>query len=213
MARNDRTNKVGPEPPERAASTSLAPLDESPERALGAELLARAKEEGVDLVGPEGLLTRVTESVLESALGAELTEHLGYGAHDPSGRGSGNSRNGTTRRVVQTDVGPVTLNVPRDREGSFEPMIVPKHSRRLDGFDEASVSLYAKGLTTGEIQTHLDEIYGAEVSKDTGTGSGSPENRVFTCLYRAGSRGIVSEPDGIATPLPGNASERVWSKH
>jgi transposase-like protein len=113
------------------------------------------------------MLTKVTKSVLEAALGAELTDHLGYEAHDPTGRGSGNSRNGTTRKVVHTDVGPVTLEIPRDRDGSFSPVIVPKHSRRLDGFDEAIVSLYAKGLTTGEIQAHLDEIYGAEVSKDT----------------------------------------------
>jgi putative transposase len=129
--------------------------------------LSRAREQGIDLVGPDGMLTKVTKSVLEAALGAELTEHLGYEAHDPSGRGSGNSRNGTTRKVVHTDVGPVTLEIPRDREGTFSPTIVPKHSRRLDGFDEAIISLYAKGLSTGEIRDHLEEIYGAEDSKDT----------------------------------------------
>ncbi|HUC03965.1 MAG TPA: IS256 family transposase [Acidimicrobiales bacterium] len=129
--------------------------------------MARAREEGIDLVGPDGMLTKVTKSVLEAALGAELTEHLGYEPHDPAGRGSGNSRNGSTTKVVHTDVGPVTIEVPRDRDGSFSPVIVPKHFRRLEGFDEAVVSLYAKGLTTGEIQSHLEEIYGAEVSKDT----------------------------------------------
>jgi len=164
MPRNDTRDKVDPDKPPAQA---LVPKEMEPERALAEQLLARAKEEGVDLVGPDGLLTKVTKSVLESALGAELTEHLGYEPHDPTGRGSGNSRNGTTRKVVHTDVGPVTLEVPRDREGSFSPLIVPKHARRLDGFDEAVVSLYAKGLSTGEIQSHLAEIYVAEVSKDT----------------------------------------------
>jgi len=167
MARNDTKNKVDPDAPLGRGNALVPVAQDNPERALAEELLARAKEEGVDLVGPDGMLTKVTKSVLEAALGAELTEHLGYEAHDPAGRGSGNSRNGTTRKVVQTDVGPVTLEVPRDREGTFSPVIVPKHSRRLDGFDEAIISLYAKGLTTGEIQSHLDEIYGAEVSKDT----------------------------------------------
>jgi transposase-like protein len=139
----------------------------SPERALAEQLLARAREEGVDLVGPDGLLSKVTKSVIEAALGAELTEHLGYEPNDAAGRGSGNSRNGTTTKTIHTDVGPVTIEVPRDRDGSFTPVIVPKHSRRLEGFDEAVVSLYAKGLTTGEIQAHMHEIYGAEVSRDT----------------------------------------------
>jgi transposase-like protein len=130
-------------------------------------LLAKAREDGIELVGPDGLLTKGTKSVLESALNSEMTDHLGYEPNDPAGRGSGNSRNGTTRKVVHTDVGPVELEVPRDRNGEFAPIIVPKHVRRLTGFDEAIVSLYAKGLTTGEIQSHLREIYGAEVSRDT----------------------------------------------
>jgi transposase-like protein len=134
---------------------------------LAEQLVARAREEGIDLVGPDGFLTRITKSVLEAALDVEMTDHLGYEAHDPSGRGSGNSRNGTTRKTVQTDVGPVTIEVPRDRAGDFEPVVVPKHQRRLDGFNESILSLYAKGLTTGEIADHLREIYGAEVSRDT----------------------------------------------
>jgi len=160
-------NKVDPEASPPANPGPLVPADSAPERALAEQLMARAREEGIDLVGPDGMLTKVTKSVLEAALGAELTEHLGYEPHDPAGRGSGNSRNGSTTKVVHTDVGPVTIEVPRDRDGSFSPVIVPKHSRRLEGFDEAVVSLYAKGLTTGEIQSHLEEIYGAEVSKDT----------------------------------------------
>ena len=105
--------------------------------------------------------------MIEAALGGELTDHLGYEAHDPAGRGSGNARNGTTTKTVHTDVGPVTLEVPRDRAGTFEPTIVPKHQRRIGGFDESVISLYAKGLTTGEISAHLEEIYGADISKDT----------------------------------------------
>ena len=125
MARNDGRNKVNPAA-SNGQSTALVPTSsEDAERALAEELSARAKEEGIDLVGPEGLLTRVTKNVLEAALGAELTEHLGYEAHDPAGRGSGNSRNGTTCKVVHTDVDPVTLDVPRDRDGIFSPVIVP----------------------------------------------------------------------------------------
>ena len=95
-------------------------------------------------------MTRITKSVLEAARAAEMTDHLGFEAHDPAGRGSGNSRNGSTRKTLNTDVGPVTIDVPRDRAGAFDPLIVPKHQRRLDGFNESIISLYAKGLTTGE---------------------------------------------------------------
>jgi transposase-like protein len=137
------------------------------EQMLAEQLVARAREEGIDLVGPNGFLTRITKSVLEAALDVEMTDHLGYEAHDPTGRGSGNSRNGTTRKTVHTDVGPVTIDVPRDRAGDFEPVVVAKHQRRLDGFNESILSLYAKGLTTGEIADHLREIYGADVSRDT----------------------------------------------
>ncbi|WP_457029704.1 IS256 family transposase [Kitasatospora sp. P5_F3] len=133
---------------------------------LGRELLERAQAEGVSLVGEGGLLAGVTRQVLQAALEAEMTDHLGYEKGDPAGAGSGNMRNGTSPKRVLTEVGPVDLAVPRDRAGSFEPRIVPKYSRRVEGFDEAVVSLYAKGLTTGEIQAHLAEIYDVEVSRD-----------------------------------------------
>ncbi len=128
------------------------------------QLVERAKREGLELVGPNGLLAGVTKRVVESALEAEMTEHLGYEPHERAG--ASNARNGKSAKTLQTDVGPVRVEVPRDRAGSFDPKIVPKHSRRLDGFDEAIISLYAKGLTTGEIQAHLREIYGAEVSRE-----------------------------------------------
>jgi transposase-like protein len=115
------------------------------------ELVEQARAEGVELVGAGGLLTRLTKSVLETALEAEMTEHLGYDKHDPMGRNGGNSRNGTRTKTVVTEIGPVDIEVPRDREGSFEPVIVRKRQRRLGGVDDIVLSLTARGLTTGEI--------------------------------------------------------------
>jgi transposase-like protein len=133
---------------------------------LADQLLARAQAEGVELLGPEGLLSQVTKAVLERALAEEMTEHLGYDKHDPAGRGSGNSRNGATSKTLLTDVGAVGLDVPRDRNGSFEPRIVRKGQTRLDGFNERIIALYARGMTTRDIRAHLREIYGVEVSPD-----------------------------------------------
>jgi putative transposase len=137
------------------------------EDALAQELVERARSEGVELVGPGGLLTGLTKTVLETALEAELDEHLGYPKHAIEGRNTGNSRNGTRAKTVLTEVGEVELEVPRDRDGSFEPKIVRKRQRRMSGVDELVISLAAKGLTTGEVAAHLADVYGAEVSKDT----------------------------------------------
>ncbi|MFC0458154.1 IS256 family transposase, partial [Arthrobacter liuii] len=126
-----------------------------------------AKEQGIDLVGPGGLLNRLTKNVLETALEAEMDEHLGYEKHDVSGRGSGNSRNGTRTKTVLTEIGPVEIDVPRDTGATFDPQIVKKRQRRLTGVDEIVLSLSAKGLTTGEIAAHFAEVFGARVSKDT----------------------------------------------
>src|SRR5438270_3125397 len=126
------------------------------------ELLAGKSTE--EIVGPNGLLKQLTKSLLERAMHAELTHHLGYEKHEPEGRGRGNSRNGQSRKTVQGDFGSVEIAVPRDRNGSFEPQILPKHERRFAGFDGKILSLYARGLTTREIQSHLEEIYGVEVS-------------------------------------------------
>jgi transposase-like protein len=134
---------------------------------LAVQLMDRAKDEGVSLVGPGGLLAGLTKTLLESALDGELTEHLGYDLHDRAGYHSGNSRNGTRKKTVLTDIGPVELEVPRDRAGTFEPVIVPKRRRRLNGVDALVCSLSAKGLTHGEICAHLREIYGAEISKES----------------------------------------------
>jgi putative transposase len=134
---------------------------------LAGELMERARAEGTSLVGPGGLLADLTKRLLESMLQAEMTEHVGYGPYDPAGHHSGNSRNGLRSKTVLTDIGPIALEVPRDRAGTFEPVIVPKRKRRLSGVDQMVLSLSAKGLTHGEICAHLEEIYGAKVSKET----------------------------------------------
>ena len=126
------------------------------------ELLAGKKTE--EIVGPGGLLKQLTKALLERAMNAELTHHLGYEKHEPVGRGSGNTRNGKSRKRVQGDFGSVEVAVPRDRNGSFEPKILPKHERRFTGFDDKIISMYARGMTTRDIQAHLEEMYGVEVS-------------------------------------------------
>src|SRR6516225_2116570 len=128
---------------------------------LADELLGKAQAGGVELLGPDGLLSEVTKAVLERALAEEMTGHLGDEKHDPAGRGTGNSRNGTTGKMVLTGVGAVDLAVPRDRNGSFDPQIVRKGQTRLDGFNERIIALYARGMTTRDIRAHLREIYGA----------------------------------------------------
>src|SRR5215475_14405151 len=134
---------------------------------LAKELVEQARTEGVQLIGEGGLLTGLTKSVLETALDAEMSEHVGYDKHDAAGRNGGNSRNGYRTKLVLTEIGPVEIEVPRDRDGSFEPAIVRKRQRRLDGIDEIVLSLTARGLTTGDIAAHFGEVYGAKVSKDT----------------------------------------------
>jgi len=139
----------------------------SEDKQLAEELVERAKNEGVELVGPDGLLAGLTKNVLEAGLEAEMSEHLGYDKHHPAGRNKANSRNGTRAKKLLTDVGPVDIEVPRDRDGSFEPQLVKKRQRRLSGVDEMVISLTAKGLTTGEVSAHMAEVYGADVSRDT----------------------------------------------
>lgn len=119
-----------------------------------------------DLLGPGGLLKRLTGALVERALEAEMSDHLGYAKHEAKGRGTGNSRNGSTQKTLRTDDGPMTVTVPRDRAAQFEPQIVGKHQRHFDGFDEKILAMYAGGMTVREIQGHLREIYGTEISAD-----------------------------------------------
>jgi hypothetical protein len=146
-----------------ANTTGLDAVDEQ----LIAQLAGRARAGGLQLAGEGGLLAQLTKRLVESALEGELTDHLGYGRHDATGRDGRNSRNGHRAKTVLTEVGPVEIDVPRDRDATFEPKIVAKRQRRLSGVDELVISLSAKGLTTGEVQAHLAEVYGAQVSRQT----------------------------------------------
>jgi len=117
-----------------------------------------------DIIGKDGLLKQLTKALLERAMQAEMSEHLGYDKHDPAGNNSGNSRNGKTTKTLKGDFGEMPLETPRDRSGSFEPKIVAKGQTRFTGFDDKILSMYARGMSTREITGHLEEIYGVEVS-------------------------------------------------
>jgi putative transposase len=132
-----------------------------------ARLTRQAQKAGVALTGEGGLLKQLTKMVLEAALQGEMDAHLGYGKHAPDGRNKGNSRNGARSKTVLTDIGPVDIEVPRDRDSSFAPQMVAKRQRRLSGVDDLVISLTARGLTSGEICAHLAEVYGTSVSKET----------------------------------------------
>jgi putative transposase len=148
--------------------TKKSKREPTAEEKVAEELVRRAREQGLSLTGPDGLLKQLTKTVLETALNQEMTEHLGHDKHGPAGNETGNVRNGTRPKTVLTEgSGQVGIEVPRDRGGTFEPQIVRKRQRRLSGVDEMVLSLYAKGLTTGEISAHFQEIYGASVSKET----------------------------------------------
>ena len=153
----------------------VAPQDETTELrlpsqvdpAIAEQLVDQARTDGVDLVGPDGLLGQLTKQVLEAGLEVEMDEHLGYEKHAHEGRNGENSRNGTRSKTVITEVGPVEIDTPRDRDGTFEPKTVKKRQRRLHGVDSIVISLTAKGLTTGEVEAHLAETYGTEISRET----------------------------------------------
>src|SRR5260370_23347924 len=148
--------------------TKKKQAEQSAEAQAAVELVRLAQEQGLALTGPEGLVKQLTKTVLETALNEEMTEPRGCEKHDPPETGTGNVRKGTRAKTVLTDTtGAVEIDVPRDRAATFEPQIVKKRQRRLSGVDEVVLSLYAKGLTTGEISAHFAEIYGASVSKET----------------------------------------------
>lgn len=149
-------------------TATTAKKNETSEAGAARELVRMAKEQGLSLTGPDGLLKMLTKTVIETALDEEMTEHLGYEKHETVAKETAHSRNGTRTKTVLTETtGPVEIEVPRDREGTFDPVIVKERQRRLTGVDEMVLSLYAKGLTTGEICAHFADIYGASVSKET----------------------------------------------
>src|SRR5436190_13804151 len=146
-----------------AGAGELDAVDEQ----LIARLAGRVRAGGLALTGEAGLLAQLTKRLVESALEGEITDHLGYDRHHAVGRDGGNSRSGHRSKTVLTEVGPVQIDVPRDRDATFEPRIVGKRKRRLSGVDELVISLSARGLTTGEVAAHLGEVYGADVSRQT----------------------------------------------
>jgi transposase-like protein len=150
-----------------AVATPSDETGERPDRSLAEQLVEQARADGRNLVGPGGLLADLTKQVLETGLEVEMDEHLGYAKHAVEGRNGGNSRNGTRSKTVITEIGPVELDVPRDRDGSFDPQTVRKNQRRLDGVDSMVISLTAKGLTTGEVEAHLAEVYSRSISRET----------------------------------------------
>ena len=155
------------------------------------QLTQRARAEGLKLTGEGGLLQKLTKLVVESALDGEIDDHLGYAKHDAAGRNGGDSRNGKRSKTLLTEAGPIEIDVPRDRDGSFEPQLVAKRQRRLTGVDDLVISLSAKGLTHGEIAAHLAEVYGAQVSKQTIStitekvmeGMAQWQSRPLDCVY------------------------------
>jgi putative transposase len=141
------------------------PPKEIPDELIDQLLAGREGSEAI--TGPDGLLKQLTKRVVERAVSAELSDHLGYELGGEPPEGEPNRRNGWTSKTLITDQGPVPVELPRDREGSFEPQIVAKHQRRFAGFDDKIVSMYARGMSTREISKHLEEIYGVEVGRDT----------------------------------------------
>jgi len=157
---SDVTDTVGVGRRRRERGGEAAVVD----AALAEELIERAREQGIELLGEHGLLRQMTKAVLERGLAEELTEHLGYEPHERAG--ASNVRNGSTPKRLNTEAGTVDLDVPRDRAGSFEPRLVRKGQRRLDGIDKIVIGLYARGMTVRDIRAHLIEIYDVEVSPD-----------------------------------------------
>src|ERR671913_401002 len=156
MARSD-----GPKRPAQEAVDRL--LDQG----FWDDLMDKVDEGGVQLTGEGGFLPELVKQVLEAGLQAELTDHLGYEKHDRAGHGSGNSRNGVTGKRPGTEVGDLDLAPPRDRNGSFEPQLVPKGTRRLGGLSDMIISLYAGGMTIRDIQAHLGRTLGTQLSHET----------------------------------------------
>ena len=156
------TNDLMPETNAMPEVTATSLVDD----AMLDQLMEQVQAEGLQLLGPEGLLTGIASKLLSKAMGVELTDHLGYEQGDRAGWGSGNSRNGTSPKTVLTDAGPVSVDVPRDRNGTFEPKLVGKHQRRLDGFNDIVIGLVSRGMSTRDVASHIGEAYGAQMSAE-----------------------------------------------
>lgn len=181
-----------------ATIETMTELDDDERPRIAHQLIVQAKVSGIDLVGPGGILNGLTRTVLEMALEEEISGHFGYDKHDPAGRNGDNSCNGTRSKTVLTEIGPVEIEVPRDRAGTFKPQIVKKGQRRLDGVDQLVLSLTAQGLTTGEVAAHVMDVYGASVSKDTAGAQPRPRGQWH------GSPAL-SRPGPVPPPGPGRS--------
>ena len=153
--------------PTEPAPTARAVVDQMLEAGLFDDLMSRVDDGALALTGEGGFLPEMIKAVLERGLQAELSDHLGYERGDPAGRGSPNSRNGSTPKTLATEVGQVPIDTPRDRAGSFEPRLVPKGARRVGGLDEMIISLYAGGMTVRDIRHHLARTIGTDLSPET----------------------------------------------
>ena len=157
-----------------------------------------------DVLGKDGLIRQLTGRLVERVLDAELTDHLGYDKHSPAGNGSGNSRNGYRNKTLRDDTGRMEIEAPRDRAGTFEPQLVPKHTSRMPSFDEKVLSLYARGMATREIQGRLEELYGTEgspalISKDSdrsGAERGRGSGRCDRLAEPSSARGVPDRVSG-----------------
>src|SRR5947209_8275444 len=152
---------------QQSRATARDAINDMMDAGLLDDLMSRIDSGSLQLTGEGGFIPEMIKAVLERGLSAEQTAHLGYEKGDPAGRGTPNSRNGTTPKTVGTEVGDIRLDVPRDRAGTFEPRLVPKGARRVGGLDDVIISLYAGGMTVRDIQHHLARTIGTELSHDT----------------------------------------------
>ena len=166
MSKQVETVSVAVEGVEPSVATTESAVP-AVDRGLVAQLVGEARRQGLPVDGEGGLLAELTRLVLESALEGEITDHLGYDKHEKGGSVDGNARNGTRAKTVLTKAGPVQVDVPRDRAGTFEPKIVAKRQRRLGSIEDIVLSLSARGMTHGDISAHLADVYGSDVSKTT----------------------------------------------
>ena len=148
------------------------------------ELLAGARTQE-EIAGPGGLLGQLTKRLVERAMEVELTDHLGYEPHQEPAGGAGNTRNGSTPKTLITEQGEVQINTPRDRAGTFEPQIVRKRQRRFEGFDDKILALYSRGLSTRDIEAHLEEIYGVKVGRQQRSRARRPATRLAATPSRS----------------------------
>jgi len=130
------------------------------------KILAECDDPQTDLLSKDGLVKQLTQRLIERAMDGELTHELGYSKHSSSGKNSGNSRNGKGKKTLKGDQGEMTIRVPRDRNGDYEPKLIKKHQKRFDGFDDKIISMYARGMSTRDMTDHLKEMYGIDVSAD-----------------------------------------------